>query len=144
MAIQTREELIEALALVGITGLARAGDLDNLLGDGGGSGGSASVDTLEGVTDTGKSVMKAASPATARTAIGAGTSSLALGTTGTTAKAGNYTPTSAEVSNALKAKASIAALTKVAAESAFDEATAITLANESKLVINAIIDALNT
>lgn len=60
----------------------------------------------------------------------------------TQAKAGNYTPTSTEVSNALKAKASIAALSKVAAESAFDQATAITLANESKLAINAIIDAL--
>lgn len=141
MAIQTREELIESLALVGITGLARAGDLDNLLGDGG-SGGSASVDTLEGATDTGKSVMKAASPAAARTAIGAGTSSLALGTTGTTAKAGNYTPTSAEVSNALKAKASIAALSKVTAEPAFDQATVIALANETQLAINAIIDAL--
>lgn len=141
MAIQTRDELIESLALVGITGLARAGDLDNLLGDGS-SGGSASVDTLEGATTTGKAVMKATDAAAARTAIGAGTSSLALGTTGTTAKAGNYTPTSAEVSNALKAKASIAALNKVAAESAFDQATAIDLANESKLVINAIIDAL--
>lgn len=141
MAITTRDELIESLALVGITGLARAGDLDNLLGDGS-SGGSASVDTLEGATTTGKAVMKATDAAAARTAIGAGTSSLALGTTGTTAKAGNYTPTSAEVSNALKAKASIAALSKVTAESAFDEATAITLANESKLVINAIIDAL--
>ena len=141
MAIQTRDELIESLALVGITGLARAGDLDNLLGDGS-SGGSASVDTLEGATTTGKAVMKATDAAAARTAIGAGTSSLALGTTGTTAKAGNYTPTSAEVSNALKAKASIAALATVAAESAFDQATAITLANESKLAINAIIAAL--
>ena len=140
MAIKTRDELIESLALVGITGLARAGDLDNLLGDG--SGGSASVDTLEGATTTGKAVMKAADAAAARTAIGAGTSNLVVGTGATQAKAGNYTPTSTEVSNALKAKASIAALSKVAAESAFDQATAITLANESKLAINAIIDAL--
>jgi len=141
MAIKTRDELIESLALVGITGLARAGDLDNLLGDGS-SGGSASVDTLEGATTTGKAVMKAADAAAARTAIGAGTSNLVVGTGATQAKAGNYTPTSTEVSNALKAKASIAALSKVAAESAFDQATAITLANESKLAINAIIDAL--
>ena len=35
-----------------------------------------------------------------------------IGTTATTAKAGNYTPTSAEVSTALKAKAQIAALTE--------------------------------
>lgn len=141
MAIKTRDELIESLALVGITGLARAGDLDNLLGDGS-SGGSASVDTLEGATTTGKAVMKASDAAAARTAIGAGTSNVVVGTGATQAKAGNYTPTSAEVSNALKAKASIAALSKVAAESAFDQATAITLANESKLAINAIIDAL--
>lgn len=140
MAIKTRDELIESLALVGITGLARAGGLDNLLGDG--SGGSASVDTLEGATTTGKAVMKATDAAAARTAIGAGTSNVVVGTGATQAKAGNYTPTSAEVSNALKAKASIAALSKVAAESAFDQATAITLANESKLAINAIIDAL--
>ncbi len=38
-----------------------------------------------------------ADQAAARTAIGAGTSSLAIGTTNTTAKAGDYTPTKAEV-----------------------------------------------
>lgn len=96
MAIETRDELIEALALVGITGLARAGDLDNLLGDGS-TGGSASVDTLEGATDTGKAVMKSANPAAARTAIGAGTSSVVIGTGATQAKAGNYTPTLVEI-----------------------------------------------
>ena len=41
--------------------------------------------------------MTAASQAAARTAIGAGTSSLALGTTASTAKAGNYQPTWAQV-----------------------------------------------
>jgi hypothetical protein len=41
--------------------------------------------------------MKAADVASARTAIGAGTSNLALGTTSTTAKAGNYVPGWAEV-----------------------------------------------
>lgn len=35
-----------------------------------------------------------------------------IGTTATTAKAGNYTPTTTEVSNALKAKAQIAALSE--------------------------------
>lgn len=47
------------------------------------------VDTLEGATDTGKSVLKAATAAAARSAIGAGTSSLALGTTATTALKGD-------------------------------------------------------
>lgn len=42
-------------------------------------------------TATGRSVLTAADAAAARTAIGAGTSNLALGTTGTTAMAGNKT-----------------------------------------------------
>lgn len=57
------------------------------------------ADTLSGATAVGKSVMKAADAAAARTAIGAGTgsSNLVLGTTSTTAKAGDYVPTYAEV-----------------------------------------------
>lgn len=47
------------------------------------------VDTLEGATDTGKSVLKAATAAAVRTAIGAGTSDLKLGTTATTALKGD-------------------------------------------------------
>lgn len=43
-------------------------------------------------TATGRSVLTAADAAAARSAIGAGTSSLALGTTSTTAKAGDYAP----------------------------------------------------
>ena len=39
-----------------------------------GGSGAASVDTLDGATDTGKAVMKAADAAAAREAIGAGTS----------------------------------------------------------------------
>lgn len=49
-------------------------------------------------TATGRSVLTAATQAAARTAIGAGTSNLAIGTTASTAKAGNYTPTWTEVS----------------------------------------------
>jgi Major tropism determinant N-terminal domain len=52
-------------------------------------------------TATGRSVLTAADAAAARTAIGAGTSSLALGTTGTTAKAGNWFPSFAEVTGSL-------------------------------------------
>ncbi|WP_200840585.1 hypothetical protein [Geminicoccus flavidas] len=65
-----------------------------------GEGGSVTVDTLSGATAVGRSVMKAADGAAARTAIGAGTSSLALGTTASTAKAGNYQPTAANISDA--------------------------------------------
>lgn len=48
-------------------------------------------------TATGRSVLTAADAAAARTAIGAGTSSLAIGTTGTTAMAGNKTFSFAEI-----------------------------------------------
>ena len=43
-------------------------------GDAGGGGEAATVDTLQGATETGRSLMKAASAAAARSAIGAGTS----------------------------------------------------------------------
>jgi hypothetical protein len=48
-------------------------------------------------TSTGRSVLTAASATAARSAIGAGTSNLALGTTSSTAKAGNYSPTKSDV-----------------------------------------------
>lgn len=50
-------------------------------------------------TTTGRAVLTAASAAAARTALGAGTSSLALGTTASTAKAGDYRPTAVDVSD---------------------------------------------
>lgn len=46
-------------------------------------------------TATGRSVLTAVDAAAARTAIGAGTSSLAIGTTASTAKAGDYSPPAA-------------------------------------------------
>lgn len=58
----------------------------------------ASTDIADS-TATGRSVLTAADAATARTAIGAGTSSLALGTTSATAKAGNYVPTWTEITS---------------------------------------------
>lgn len=57
----------------------------------------ATVDNLGGAGATGKEVMKATSAEAARTAIGAGTSNLTIGSTAQTAKAGNYTPTWNEV-----------------------------------------------
>lgn len=48
-------------------------------------------------TATGRSVLTATDAAAARTAIGAGTSNLALGTTSTTAKAGDYVPAWTEI-----------------------------------------------
>lgn len=64
---------------------------------GGSGGGTASVDTLLGTGATGRNVMKAADQTTARAAIGAGTSSLVIGTGATNAKAGNWQPAVAEV-----------------------------------------------
>ncbi|ALF01232.1 hypothetical protein FDH47_gp21 [Arthrobacter phage Brent] len=52
-------------------------------------------------TATGRSVLSAASAAAARTAIGAGTSSLVIGTTSTTAKAGNWFPSFADVTGVI-------------------------------------------
>ncbi|MFZ1250214.1 MAG: hypothetical protein WAR37_02085 [Candidatus Microsaccharimonas sp.] len=63
------------------------------------TGGSGTV-TSANITDataTGRNVLTAADAAAARSAIGAGTSNLAIGTTSTTAKAGNYAPTKADV-----------------------------------------------
>jgi hypothetical protein len=48
-------------------------------------------------TATGRSVLTATDAAAARTAIGAGTSSLVLGTSSATAKAGDYAPTKTDV-----------------------------------------------
>jgi hypothetical protein len=62
-------------------------------------GGASSVSAAEitDATETGRAVLTAADQAAARTAIGAGISNLALGTTSTTAKAGNYVPAWADV-----------------------------------------------
>jgi hypothetical protein len=59
----------------------------------------ASTD-ISDATATGRSVLTAATAAAARTAIGAGTSSLAVGTAATDAKAGNYQPTAANITDA--------------------------------------------
>lgn len=57
------------------------------------------------ITDKPAIIASGATQAEARTAIGAGTgnSNLAIGTTASTAKAGNYTPSATEVVNALNA-----------------------------------------
>ena len=59
----------------------------------------ASTDITDS-TATGRSVLTAASAAAARGAIGAGTSSLVLGSASDTAKPGDYQPTSTDVSDA--------------------------------------------
>lgn len=69
--------------------------------------------TISDATATGRSVLTAANAAAARTAIGAGTSNLTIGTTSTTAKAGNYAPTVNDIpglSVTLDSKANAAAM----------------------------------
>ena len=74
-------------------------DLATYIGDSGG-GGSTTVTTesISDATTLGRNLVKATDMGAARTLIGAGTSNLTLGTTATTAKAGNYQPTWEQVS----------------------------------------------
>lgn len=61
---------------------------------------SASVDSLVGATNLGKALVSAADAAAARDLLGAGTSSLTLGDTASTAKPGDYRPAVADLSDA--------------------------------------------
>ncbi|MMZ43655.1 Head fiber protein [compost metagenome] len=70
-------------------------ELEELGIGGGGEGGPITADQITDASAVGKSVLKAADAAAARSAIGAGTSSLTLGTTGSTALAGNGTAAAA-------------------------------------------------
>lgn len=139
ITITNRDELIRAVSALGFQVSVEQGVLDGLFNS---ESAPATVDTLTGATVVGKAVMKATDAAAARTAIGAGTSNLAVGTTATTAKAGNYTPTSTEVGNALRTKTAINALAAVTVADATDATTAAALANANKAAINAIIAAL--
>ena len=79
-----------SLALGTTAGTAKAGDYQ------------PTAANISDSTTVGRSVLTAATAATARSAIGAGTGSsdLVIGTTSTTAKAGNYAPTAEDISNA--------------------------------------------
>lgn len=61
------------------------------------AGGNITAAAITDSTSVGRAVLKAVDAAAARTAIGAGTSNLALGTTASTAKAGDYAPSWTEV-----------------------------------------------
>jgi hypothetical protein len=68
-------------------------------GGGGGTGGPVTIADITDATPIGKQLLAIATQAAGRTAIGAGTSDLALGTTSTTAAAGNHTHTAAGVTD---------------------------------------------
>lgn len=66
--------------------------------EGGGGPATITSEDISDASETGKSVLTAEDAAAARTAIGAGTSSLSIGTTSSTAKAGDYQPAWEQVS----------------------------------------------
>nr|WP_052741357.1 hypothetical protein [Mycobacterium sp. UM_NZ2] len=68
-----------------------------------GSGGSIDADSISDATAIGKALIRAIDAAAARSAIGAGTSNLALGTTSSTAKAGDYQPAAANITDSTSA-----------------------------------------
>lgn len=63
------------------------------------AGGTITAAAITDSTVVGRAVLKAVDAAAARAAIGAGTSNLTLGTTSSTAKAGDYTPSWGEVTS---------------------------------------------
>lgn len=80
-------------SIANVTGLQAAID---------GKAATAHTHTADQISDssaTGRSILAAVDAAAARSAIGAGTSSLALGTTASTAKAGNWTPAAGDIPN---------------------------------------------
>lgn len=87
----------ERTKLAGVATGATANATDAALRDRSTHTGSQAASTISDSTTTGRAVLTAASAAAARTAIGAGTSSLAVGTTAADAKAGNYTPPIADL-----------------------------------------------
>ena len=80
-----------------LSGLATTTALTNGLATKAGTSHTHTAAQVSDATTTGRSVLTAADANAARTAIGAGTSNLAIGTTGTTAAAGNRTATEAAI-----------------------------------------------
>lgn len=95
-----------------------------------GSGGTIDADSITDATVTGKALIRATDGLVARTAIGAGTSNLAIGTTGTTAKAGDYQPTAANISDSTAVGRSVlTAADALAARTAIGAATQTDITN---------------
>jgi hypothetical protein len=82
---------------------------------GSGPGGELQPIDLYNVTTLGQNITRAADGAAVRGLIGAGTSNLALGTTSSTAKAGDYQPTRAQISDATTFGRTLMALADAAA-----------------------------
>ena len=100
------------------------------------------VDSITDATAVGKAVVKAVDATAARAAIGAGTSSLGLGTSPSTAKAGDWKPASADVTDSTATgRAVLTAANQAAARTAVGavEAAGIT---KIQVITQAAYDAL--
>ena len=112
--------------------------IDNMPDSGGGE--AATVDTLQGATETGKSLMKATDAEAARTAIGAGTSDFSGSYDDLTSKP-TIPVAAAAVADISAADAAVAAADTVT-KAEFD--AVVTFANACKAKTNELLAALRT
>ncbi|GFG83399.1 hypothetical protein [Mycolicibacter algericus] len=106
-----------------------------------GSGGSIDADSISDATTVGKALIRAVDAAAARTAIGAGTSNLALGTTSSTAKAGDYQPSAANISDSTSAGRALLTAASVAAQrTALDVFSQAEVASEISDAVDALVN----
>jgi len=104
-AVQSKLNTVTAHSHVvaDITATGVASSTTYLRGDGtwstpaGGGGGTVTAANITDATAVGRNVLTATDATAARSVIGAGTSNLTLGTSSTTAKAGDYAPTKTDV-----------------------------------------------
>lgn len=102
------------------------------------SGGTIVADAITDATEVGKSVLRAVDAETARSAIGAGTSDLVIGTTATTAKAGDYTPAWGDVSG--KPDVIAAGTTEADARIAISVSSTAEMNSAISTAVNGIVD----
>ncbi|MGP5931620.1 hypothetical protein [Corynebacterium glyciniphilum] len=102
------------------------------------------ADTLSGATAVGRQVMKAADAAAARSAIGAGTSNVSIGSGATDAKAGNYVPAWSEVTGKPTIPAATAAGTRAQLDAGTDTTVRAFSAKDIAEYVAAQIDAATT
>lgn len=106
-----------------------------------GSGGSIDADSITDATTTGKALIRAVDAAAARSAIGAGTSSLVLGTTSSTAKAGDYQPAAADISDSTSAgRALLTAANAAAQRTALDVQSTSEVASAISSAVADLVD----
>ena len=118
---------------------------------GGGGGEAATVDTLGGATETGKSLMKASNAAAARSAIGAGTSSFSGSYDDLTSKPTIPTAATTTAAGIVKKSSAVSAVASANAAAAAGDAptkaefdAVVKLVNELKTQVNDLITKAKT